>query len=77
MSVSREGLQPPRLFTSRAWLEPAEYVHLLWPVWGASHWHERYGELFGDFLAHGGDLFTFTDDPEAADYFLPPCGWQE
>jgi hypothetical protein len=77
MSVSPEGLQPPRLFTSRAWVEPAEYVHLLWPAWGASHWHERYPDLFGDFLAHGRDLFTLTVDPETADYFLPPCGWQE
>ena len=77
MSVSPEGLRPPRLFTSRAWVERAEYVHLLWPAWGASHWHDRYRDLFGDFLAHGRDLFTLTDDPETADYFLPPCGWQE
>jgi hypothetical protein len=77
MSVPREGLQPPRLFTSRAWVERAEYVHLLWPAWGASHWRDRYHDLFGDFLAHGRDFFTLTDDPETADYFLPPCGWQE
>lgn len=72
-----DGLRPLRLFTSRDWLERAEYVHLLWPAWGASHWRDRYGDLFGDFLAQGRDLFTLTDDPATADYFLPPCGWQE
>lgn len=72
-----ESLPSPRLFTSREWLEPAEYVHLLWPEWGASHWHDRYRDLFTDFLTHGKGLFTLTDDPASADYFLPPCGWQD
>jgi hypothetical protein len=76
MTVSTESLPRPRLFTSREWLEPAEYVHLLWPSWGASHWHDRYTDLFGDFLSQGQDLFTLTEDPASADYFLPPCGWQ-
>lgn len=77
MSLSPERLQPPRLFTSRDWVERAEYVHLLWPVWGASHWHDRYRDLFGDFLTQGRGFFTLTEDPGSADYFLPPCGWQE
>jgi len=72
-----ESLPSPRLFTSREWLEPAEYVHLLWPEWGASHWHDRYRDLFTDFLTHGNGLFTLTDDPASADFFLPPCGWQD
>ena len=72
-----ECLPPPRLFTSREWLEPAEYVHLLWPEWGASHWHDRYRDLYTDFLTHGNGLFTLTDDPASADFFLPPCGWQD
>jgi len=72
-----ESLPPPRLFTSKQWLEPAEHVHLLWPEWGASHWHERYRDLFADFLTHGNGLFTLTDDPASADLFLPPCGWQD
>lgn len=67
----------PRVYTSREWLEPAEYVHLLWPYWGASHWHERYRDLFMDFLESGQELFTLTDDPSSADFFLPPCGWQD
>lgn len=70
-------MSAPRVFTSRDWLEPAEYVHLLWPMWGPSHWHERYGDLFADFLKHGKALFTLTDDPASADFFLPPCGWQD
>jgi hypothetical protein len=77
MTDSPEELRPPRLYTSRDWVERAEYVHLLWPAWGVSHWHDRYGDLFGDFLARGSDLFTLTDDPASADFFLPPCGWQE
>lgn len=72
-----ESVPPPRLFTSREWLEPAEYVHLLWPEWGASHWHDRYRDLFADFLTYGSRLFTLTDDPASADFFLPPCGWQD
>ena len=72
-----ESVPPPRLFTSKEWLEPAEYVHLLWPGWGASHWHDRYRDLFADFLTHGNSLFTLTDDPASADFFLPPCGWQD
>jgi len=72
-----ETSPPPRLFTSREWLEPAEYVHLLWPEWGASHWHDRFRDLFTDFLTHGKGLFTLTDDPASADFFLPPCGWQD
>ena len=72
-----ESVPPPRLFTSKEWLEPAEYVHLLWPEWGASHWHDRYRDLFTDFLTHGNGLFNLTDDPAAADFFLPPCGWQD
>jgi len=77
MIVTDEPFRPPRLFTSREWLEPAEYVHLLWPFWGASHWHERYRDLFAGFLEHCQGLFTLTDDPSSADYFLPPCGWQD
>jgi hypothetical protein len=77
MSRSAHDNPPLKLYTSRRWLEAAEYVHLLWPTWGPSHWHDRYREVFGDFLSHGGELFELTDDPEAADYFLPPCGWQE
>jgi len=75
--VTHDPYRPPRLYTSRQWLEPAEYVHLLWPAWGASHWYERYRDLFTDFLEHGQGLFTLTDDPSSADYFLPPCGWQD
>lgn len=71
------SLLSPRLFTSRQWMEPAEYVHLLWPEWGASHWHDRYRDLFTDFLADGRGLFTLIDDPASADFFLPPCGWQD
>jgi len=77
MIVPDAPLRPPRLYTSREWLEPSEYVHLLWPAWGPSHWHERYRDLFTDFLEHGQGLFTLTDDPVTADYFLPPCGWQD
>jgi hypothetical protein len=77
MIMPGESLPRPQLFTSREWLEPAEYVHLLWPAWGASHWHVRYRDLFSDFLSHGSDLFAFTDDPASADYFLPPSGWQD
>lgn len=77
MITPGESYVPPRLFTSREWLEPAEYVHLLWPVWGPSHWHDRYRDLFTDFLTDGRGLFTLTDDPAAADFFLPPCGWQD
>jgi hypothetical protein len=58
-------------------MESAEYVHLLWPMWGASHWHDRYPDLFGEFLKRGMDFFTLTEDPASADYFLPPCGWQK
>jgi hypothetical protein len=80
-SIFRSAYDSPpvklKLFTSRRWLEAAEYVHLLWPTWGPSHWHERYREVFGDFLSHGGELFELSDDPEAADFFLPPCGWQD
>ena len=70
-------MSAPRVYTSRDWLEPAEYVHLLWPMWGPSHWHERYGDLFADFLKHGKELFTLTEDAASADFFLPPCGWQD
>ena len=66
----------PRLYTSRQWLESAEYVHLLWPYWGASHWDLRYDKLYADFISNGAELFTLTEDPSDADYFLPPCGWQ-
>lgn len=69
-------MRPPRLYTSRQWLEPAEYVHLLWPFWGASHWEERYEPLYADFMQKGNSLFQLTEDPAEADYFLPPCGWQ-
>lgn len=27
-------------------------------------------------MREGDSLFTLTDDPEEADYYLPPCGWQ-
>lgn len=77
MTVPSESVRPPRLFTSRECLEPAEYVHLLWPEWGASHWHDRYRDLFTDFIADGRGLFTLIDDPASADFFLPPCGWQD
>lgn len=77
MTVSAESLRRVTLFTSREWLEPAEYVHLLWPAWGATHWHDRYRDLFAKLLDHGRGLFALTDDPAAADFFLPPCGWQE
>lgn len=66
----------PRLYTSRQWLEAAEYVHLLWPQWGASHWEPRYDALYADFMSKGAGLFTLTEDPSDADYFMPPCGWQ-
>ena len=77
MTIPSESVRPPRLFTSREWLEPAEYVHLLWPEWGASNWHDRYRDLFTEFLTHGKGLFKLTDDPASADFFLPPCGWQD
>lgn len=66
----------PKLFTSRLYEESAEHVHALWPHWGAAHWHERYAHLYGDFIACGRDLFSITDDPGEADFFLPPSGWQ-
>lgn len=66
----------PRLYTSKEWLEAAEYVHLLWPHWGASHWEPRYEALYADFMSNGRGLFSLTEDPSEADYFLPPCGWQ-
>lgn len=68
--------EAPRLYTSRSHEELAEHVQLLWPYWGASHWHERYAALYGDFLDHGASLFTLTDVPSEADLFLPPSGWQ-
>lgn len=77
MTISLKRMHPPVLFTSREWLEKAEYVHLLWPVWGASHWHDRYHDIFDALMAYGKDLFVLTDDAASADFFLPPCGWQE
>ena len=68
---------PVRLFTSRSYEEAAEYVHLLWPFWGASHWFDRYPPLYGEFMQQGRTLFTLTESPERADWFLPPSGWQQ
>jgi hypothetical protein len=86
VSVSHHGSPLPpdgpsvgrvRLYTSRSYEEVAEYVHLLWPFWGASHWLDRYPPLYGDFMRQGQTLFTLTESPEQADCFLPPSGWQE
>jgi Exostosin family len=66
----------PTLYTSRSYEETAEHVHLLWPHWGVSHWHDRYAPLYGDFIDHGRKLFTISDRPEEADFFMPPSGWQ-
>ena len=65
------------LYTSRSYEEQAEYIHLLWPFWGASHWFDRYQPLYGEFIRQGRTLFTLTESPEQADCFLPPSGWQE
>lgn len=65
------------LYTSRAHEEAAEYVHLLWPFWGASHWCDRYAPLYREFLQQGRSLFTLTESPDEADWFLPPSGWQQ
>jgi len=67
----------PRLFTSRDWMEDAEPAHLLWPFWGASHWEPRYSDLYADFMVGGRQLFELTEIAEDADFFLPPCGWQQ
>jgi hypothetical protein len=69
--------RPPVVYTSRAYEEPAEYVHLLWPYWGPSHWFDRYPPLYDEFIREGRTLFTLTEAPDQADYFLPPCGWQQ
>jgi len=65
------------LYTSRSYEEQAEYVHLLWPFWGASHWFDRYPSLYDEFMREGSTLFTVTESPDEADCFLPPSGWQE
>jgi hypothetical protein len=71
---------PPRpvsLYTARSYEERAEHVHLLWPAWGPSHWLDRYRPLYGEFICEGHKLFTLTESPVQADYFLPPSGWQK
>jgi hypothetical protein len=65
------------LYTSRLYEEAAEYVHLLWPFWGVAHWFDRYPSLYREFLQQGRSLFTLTDSPDEADWFLPPSGWQQ
>ena len=65
-----------KLYTSRSYEEMAEHVHLLWPHWGASHWHGRYDALYGDFIDQGRNLFAITENPGEADFFMPPSGWQ-
>jgi hypothetical protein len=69
--------RPTSLYTDHSYEEDAEYVHLLWPSWGASHWFDRYPLLYGEFLRQGRALFTLTESLEHADYFLPPSGWQQ
>lgn len=78
-SPSKRSDGPVRvsIFTSRSYEERAEHVQLLWPWWGASHWHERYAHLYGEFMRVGQALVTLTESAEQADYFLPPSGWQE
>jgi hypothetical protein len=74
--ASDDPKRVPVLYTGREWLEHAEPAHIVWPFWGASHWQPRYDDLFADFLNQGAKLFQLADDPNVADYFLPPCGWQ-
>lgn len=79
-TVAHESVRPERpvnLYTGRSYEEQAEYVHLLWPHWGPSHWLDRYPPLFGEFIRAGRALFTLTESPEKAEYFLPPSGWQQ
>ena len=76
-SLDEPAAGPVRLFTSRSCEEVAEYVHLLWPFWGAPHWFDRYQPLYGEFMQQGRALFTLTESPEQADCFLPPSGWQQ